>query len=319
VVRLSIIIPYTESTSLFEETLVSVLANQPEDSQVIATFPGCYDDPYDLASEMRIVEAASDARLADLLNAGIAVSSGPVMHVIMPGLCVSEGWTDPVLRWFESDPGLAMVSPLITDAAEQRVVAAGVSMQWGAHRHVVRAGQVIPPPRRLGNLRVDGPTLLAGFYRRDLVVKHGGFDGQFSDELCDLDLSLRLVKDGYRCRFAPACRLTSPATAWPADRNGFRRGITLAKLFRRHYGWHHPLAGVLLYAIRSGLSATGKLPRPSAVMELLGRVWGIFQPLHPTTPMRPSVRPVHRRQARNLELRLETEQTQMDRSLRRAS
>ncbi len=41
----------------FEDTLVSVLENQPERSEVVVVTRGPYDDPYDLRREVGIVEA----------------------------------------------------------------------------------------------------------------------------------------------------------------------------------------------------------------------------------------------------------------------
>ena len=55
--RLSIIVPLMGDLKRFEDTLVSVLENQPEQSEVVVVLNGPYDDPYDLRSEVKFVEA----------------------------------------------------------------------------------------------------------------------------------------------------------------------------------------------------------------------------------------------------------------------
>ena len=61
--RLSILIPWRESTALFEATLVSVLACRPENAEVIVVHRGEYADPYELRREVLLVEHDEDASL----------------------------------------------------------------------------------------------------------------------------------------------------------------------------------------------------------------------------------------------------------------
>ena len=66
---LSIIIPASGSESRWERTLVSVLQNRPEDTEILVVVPGRYNDPYQLREEVRFVEVGRRASLVAYLRA----------------------------------------------------------------------------------------------------------------------------------------------------------------------------------------------------------------------------------------------------------
>ena len=55
--RLSIIIPVLGHSTRLDDTLVSVLENRPANCEIIVVHTEPYDDPYDLAGEVRFLEA----------------------------------------------------------------------------------------------------------------------------------------------------------------------------------------------------------------------------------------------------------------------
>jgi GT2 family glycosyltransferase len=54
---------------------------------------------------------------------------------------------------------------------------------------------------------VFGPTGAAAFYRREWLVRLGGFDESFFCYFEDVDLNLRLQVAGGRCLYVPAARV----------------------------------------------------------------------------------------------------------------
>ena len=56
--RLSIVVFCFHDSQLLEETLVSVLQNRPDNSEVLVMHDGTYEDPYDLVDEVRFIEAS---------------------------------------------------------------------------------------------------------------------------------------------------------------------------------------------------------------------------------------------------------------------
>ena len=98
--RLSIIVPLMGDLKRFEDTLVSVLENQPERSEVVVVLNGPYDDPYELRGEVKFVEAPQGADLVDCFACGLAASSAPVVHMIAAGFEATPGWADAALARF---------------------------------------------------------------------------------------------------------------------------------------------------------------------------------------------------------------------------
>ena len=70
--RLSIVIPSVGDCNLLEDSLVSVLENRPADCEVLVVHNRPYDDPYNLAGEVRFVQANPRAGLAECLDMGTA-------------------------------------------------------------------------------------------------------------------------------------------------------------------------------------------------------------------------------------------------------
>ena len=55
--RLSIVIPMTTGAGDLEDTLVSVLENRPDESEIVVVLARPYADPWNLRDEVRFVQA----------------------------------------------------------------------------------------------------------------------------------------------------------------------------------------------------------------------------------------------------------------------
>ena len=62
--RLAIVISAVSGVEPLESTLVSVLENRPRDVEIIVVANFAYDDPYDLAGEVRIMAAPGNSDFA---------------------------------------------------------------------------------------------------------------------------------------------------------------------------------------------------------------------------------------------------------------
>lgn len=129
--RLSIVIPVLGRSKQLDDTLVSVLENRPADCEIIVVHTRPYDDPYDLAGEVRFLKARRRAGIGGCLNLALSVCKAPVVHVIACGVEVCPGWADAALRRFV-DPHIVAVAAMLLDSNErQSVVSAGLAYHAG--------------------------------------------------------------------------------------------------------------------------------------------------------------------------------------------
>jgi hypothetical protein len=233
---------------------------------VLVVQPRAYDDPYDLRAEVRFLQAPADSSVVELINLGIELASGEIVHVLSCDVEVIDGWTQPALVHF-GDPTLGCVSPLVVAEDGGMVVARGVRYGTGGRRKVRLKG---PSRWRASAGYVVGPTLAAGFYRRQAVLDVGGFCPAVGEELADVDLACSLRAIGLRAVHEENSVVTSRAAA-AAHGLSWRHGRQAERLFLRNAavgGWCRAL---LLHAWTVACELAGNLHRPAVVAQLCGR------------------------------------------------
>lgn len=267
--RLSILIPYVGNPKLLEETLVSVLENRPDDSEVLVVLAQPYADPYDLGDEVRFLPTQGRTSLVGCLNLGFRMSRAEIVHVLLCGTEVSEGWTDRATFHF-GDPRVACVAPLMIDSQDRsRVLAAGVDYRAGGQIRVLsRSAEAVPEPTA-----VLGPHPAAAFYRKAAVECAGWLDAEVGDRLAMLDLALAFEHAGFRTILEPRCQVRLLPDA--QDRSGaFRRALDAERFFWRwasSRGWFRSLA---LHAVAVAGEGCRALASPSIVAWTAGRLLG---------------------------------------------
>lgn len=276
-VRLSIIIPAVGTQQQLEDTLVSVLSHRPRGCEVIVVYPGRYDDPYELAEEVRFLEVTWQPSPVRFANLGLQASRAPLVHFLSPGIEAVEGWTDAPMRRFKQEPSIAAISPLIVSARNPlKIVAAGVAYRMGGGRRLLGRGKSIDPVRPF-EFQVDGPTLSAGFFRKSALVRAGGFDLSVGEGLADVDLAMALRGINCRSVLEPDCRLATTLDLEDVPASGLRQGLFAERLFWRHasqVGWFRALC---LHALETGADGLGTLVRPSRAARMAGRLVGMWE------------------------------------------
>ena len=273
--KLSIILPLTGNLKRLEDTLVSVLENRPERSQVIVVLNQPYDDPYELEGEVDFVQAPHGAGLVDCFDWGVAASKAPIVHLIAAGVEATPGWTDAALQHF-ADPQVVAVAPLLIDRDNpERILSAGLCFTpAGAIRRIGRGQRADRFAADAGAL--CGPDLLAAFYRKEAVesveaLSHGG-----SELAAGVDLAMALRHAGYDCVHEPACVATAAGDLFAAS-NAWREGVASERLFRRwasvpamddwKRSWAAHVALIAAECIQCPI-------RPSMIARVAGRVRG---------------------------------------------
>lgn len=285
--RLSIVIPVLGDQSLLDDTLVSVLENRPSNCEILVVHNRPYSDPYELAGEVQFVEAPRRAGFADCVNLGVEASRSPVVHILCCGVEVRPGWANAAIRHFR-DPEVGCVTPLVVRRDDNGSVvsaglgyrAEGVAWQLGRGR---TPDQVTEEPEDL-----CGPDGLAGFYRRSALESVGGFVPSTMKTLTAIDMALSLQKAGYRCIVEPSA-VAQVDLAAVREKNGFRYGLGAERLFWRWASAHGRVRSVAAHAALLAGECVIGLWRPSLLMQMAGRGFGVLAAALSRSGHRPAV------------------------------
>ncbi len=270
--RLSIVIPCLGSAAEFEDTLVSVLQNRPPRCEVLVVHAQPYADPYSLQDEVRFIRVSGQPNLAQLANTGLESARGEIVHLLGCRMEVQEGWAETALDHLE-DTEVAAVSPLIVAAQDKRVVAAGVNYGLSGSRNVAGHGLELTS-RGLRKLRVSGPTLDAGFYRREVLLAIGGWHEPLGADAADVDLAQTLTALRLQTVVATDCVVYERL---PAKRSGgFSHGRAMERLYWRQSARSNRALAICLHALLVALDFCQRLPKGDALTTLLGRVVGFM-------------------------------------------
>lgn len=251
--RVSIVVPVGGVLSDFETSLVSVLEHLPADAEVIVTHDGSYDDPFDLAEEVRFVSTGS-SDWGDLIRVVGAEARGRFVHLIGGGVRATDGWTAAGIAAFD-DPEVGMTASVLRGPRGEIV-----SVGW--RDTDARLGEpVLAGSDRLDRRLAAGvmaPSLYASFWRRETLR---GLSGRYRGvDAAEAEYALgKLARlDGWRCDPAVDCETRCERDVLETDRPTFRRGQTHRAIHQRLHGggWGDALVaagrGVLAAALGRG-------------------------------------------------------------------
>jgi GT2 family glycosyltransferase len=212
---LSVVIPSHNRPDLLRACLTSVCRFAPPNTQIIVVDDGS-------AAEVVSVTAGEFAGVAVVrlprrrgfcaaVNAGIAAAVHPVVELLNDDTEVCPGWAEAALARFRAD-AVAAVAPLVLrwpggrdgqpamiDSAGDRYYIGGVSAKRGR-------GEVLGPEYLEPRL-VFGASASSAFYRRELLLRVGGFPESFGAYFEDADVAFRLHRAGGVIIYEPASRV----------------------------------------------------------------------------------------------------------------
>ncbi len=214
----------------FEDTLVSVLENQPERSEVVVVTNQPYDDPYDLRREVAFVEARAGASLLECFAVGLTASRAPIIHLIAAGIEATPGWADAALARF-GDRDVAAVAPLVADRFQpQTILSAGLRYTRGGAIARIAAGQSADG-FTLDERLFTGAELGAAFYRREAVAEVESLPDYGCEQAAAVELAFALRRAGYRSVSEPECLMLANRRQF-APYGGWRTGVASEQLYR---------------------------------------------------------------------------------------
>jgi GT2 family glycosyltransferase len=211
---LTIIIPSHNRADLLRACLASVRRHAPAGAEVLVVDDG---SPEESASETaRRFPGVTVLRLPErrgfcaAANAGLRAAGRPFVELLNDDTEVAAGWAEAALARLEEGEDVAAVAPLVLlwgddpespriDSAGDRYYAGGIAGKRGHGRALAAV--------YLRRCAVFGASASSAFYRREAVLRVGGFPEDFGAYFEDVDLAFRLQRAGYRALFEPASRV----------------------------------------------------------------------------------------------------------------
>jgi GT2 family glycosyltransferase len=223
--------------------LLESLEAQTVDCEVVVVDNGSTDGTRDVLAgfpRVRTLELPANAGFGPAVNQGAAATDAGVLVVVNDDAVYEPPFVERLAAALDPDEGVVMAAGVLLDAADPGTIdTAGVVVDRTLfaldHLHgrpaSVLTGRVADPL---------GPTGGAAAYDRVAFDAVGGFDERFFAYLEDVDLSVRLLARGGRCRLVPDARGLHHHSATLGTRSrrknalmGWGRGYTLAK-YRLH-------------------------------------------------------------------------------------
>jgi hypothetical protein len=270
--RLAIVIAAAATTDALESTLVSVLENRPTDCEIAVALTRPYADPYDLKDEVRFVAPRRRCRPVAAINAAIAATTAPVVHILAAGCQVNEGWTSAPLARF-NDRRVASVVPWVFNTADQKLLALGVGYRRRGQRYYVAQGQSpegLEPPAS-----VIGPALFAAFYRRTALELLGGLSTRLTWQHADADLAIALKQAGFLTAVESASQIWAGSEV-EVNEGHLREALSDERLFWRNLE-KRTVGTLLSHAAAVAWETLRTLPSPAAFTRLVGRSWASLE------------------------------------------
>lgn len=226
--RLSVVVPASDISGL-EETLVSVLEHRPDSCDVIVAISVPYEDPWNIREEVTFVDVPKATGIVDCINAGVAASTGDVVHVLAAGWRATAGWTDRAMDHFAKDSVGAVVPLAVSESDREQPVSAGIRRTAGG-----RSVPVVPHRNSGGGMTMrvspSAPAIEAGFWRADILATIG-LSKACGDALAAADMAAAITA----AKLDVVVESESRVVSGPVQRHGggFKAGLHAERLFWR--------------------------------------------------------------------------------------
>ena len=171
-------------------------SSDESEAAITASYPG-----------VTLIRLDENIGFAAANNIGIAMLDDcELVALLNPDATADPEWLATLVAAAEEHPEMAAFASMVERAGD-----AGRLDSAGDVYHVYGTAwpgrQGAPIETALVEEEVFGPTGAAALYRRDWLVRLGGFDESFFCYFEDVDLNLRLQVAGGRCLYVPAARV----------------------------------------------------------------------------------------------------------------
>lgn len=203
----AVVIPNWNGARWIDACLESVLAQDRAPDEVVVVDNGSTDGS-DAAAEahagVRVVRLGRNTGFSVAVNRGVEAVRCDWVALVNTDVVLDTDWLRRACAPLEQEPAVASVATKMVDLANPGTIydAGDLLRRDGACE---QRGRFMTDDGRF-DAPGDAFSACAGaaVYRRDALLRAGGFDERFFAYLEDVDLGLRLRLAGWRCRYEPA-------------------------------------------------------------------------------------------------------------------
>jgi GT2 family glycosyltransferase len=229
--RVSVIVPVHGNSRLTQRCLDMVLAELPEDAELLVVDDASPDGTPELLAgygdAIRSLRLEENAGFARACNEGAALARGELLVFLNNDVEPMPGWLEALRRYAKTHPEATAVGAKLL-YPNGTVQHAGVVFGQDGYPHHLYAGFPTEHPAVNRSRRLQAVTGACLLVRRATFEAVGGFDAGYLNSLEDVDLCLRLNQSGegevHYCQEAVLIHLES-ASRGRSDR--FERSLAL--------------------------------------------------------------------------------------------
>jgi GT2 family glycosyltransferase len=205
---ISIVIPNWNGRRWLPQCLAAIAGQERAPDEVIVVDNGSRDGSVEFLADqhrnVRVIALAGNTGFAYAANRGLEAAAGDLVALVNTDVVLAREWLARMSSALASDRGVASVACKMLELADpSRVYDAGdVLRRDGACEQRGRFRRDDGSWDSPGE--VFGACAGAALFRREAVLRVGGFDERFFAYLEDVDLALRLRLMGWGCRYEPA-------------------------------------------------------------------------------------------------------------------
>lgn len=227
---ISIVVPVHGKAHLTERCLDLVLADLPEDCEVVVVDDASGDGTAELlgryGDRIRSIRLADNVGFAGACNRGAAVATGRQLVFLNNDTEPLPGWLEVLRRYASDHPDATVVGAKLL-YPNGMVQHAGVVFGQDGYPHHLYAGFPADHPAVTHPRRLQAVTAACMLVDRDAFELAQGFDTGFQNSLEDVDLCLRIGRAGGGVHYCPEAVVVHLESASRGREDRFERSLAL--------------------------------------------------------------------------------------------
>jgi len=210
-IKVSVVIPNRDGRKWLEGCLNALRMQEFRNFEVIVADDLSTDESLGFVQaqfpDVRICRNSRTRGFAGTTNSGISAAEGEYILLLNNDTVPSPDFIGNLVQRMDTLPPEtgSIASCMVRMDYPDRIDDAGDILTW--YGLAVKRGHDITVANYSDEMEVFSACAGAGLYRRDFLIKTGGFDEKFESYLEDIDLGLRGHLLGFRCWYIPTAKV----------------------------------------------------------------------------------------------------------------